>query len=55
MALNLAGVKLILGLIEKYKIDFSEIYKIAVDVGIGEEIQIQNLEKNLRRGRRRKL
>lgn len=55
LALNLSGVKLILGLLENMKIEpkkyISKIQKIAIEANIDTEVQQTNIEKTSRRGR----
>ena len=52
LALNLNGVKLILKIIENYKISFDEIKQIVLDTRINEE---ENIIKTNRRGRKAKI
>lgn len=55
---NLSAVKIILGLLERNKIDIKEyinyVNEIASLVDIGKEKQEENLKKNARRGRKKK-
>ena len=52
LAMNLMGVKLFLGLFNKYKINFSKLNKLAIEFGINEQIQQENIAKTAKRGRK---
>lgn len=58
LLVNLSAVKIILGLLERNKIDIKEyinyVNEIASLVDIGKEKQEENLKKNARRGRKKK-
>lgn len=58
LLVNLSAVKIILGMLEKSKVDVEEsishVNEIAKIANINEEVQKQNLKKNARRGRKKK-